>query len=153
LERIPWLPLYRVRGQGAYIGEGSPDRRVVSQRDVLANLAYKLCRPEVNVRAWLSSWSCGHVAAWCLLCRSWWHFRHGDDAPAVLCDMVSVVVFVIVSWFPEASYRSWWPPQVGYRLVVLRSAMPRSLSLRSWFPPAWRASKSRPSSWIPSRSG
>jgi hypothetical protein len=152
-ERMPWLSLYRVWGQGAYIGGDSLDRRVVSQRDVLTNLAYKLRRLEVHVRTWLSSWSCGHVAAWCLLCWSWWHCRHGDDAPT--------------------SYATWSPlwssssspsflgrrtgvsghPQVDYRLVVRRSGRPRSLPLQSWFPPVWRASKSRPSSWIPSHSG
>jgi hypothetical protein len=37
-----WVPLYRVRGQGIYKGKGSPDRRVMSLREVLANLACKL---------------------------------------------------------------------------------------------------------------
>jgi hypothetical protein len=30
---VPWLPLYRVRGQGKYKEEGSPDRGVVSLRE------------------------------------------------------------------------------------------------------------------------
>ena len=37
---VPWLDLYRVQGQGVYKG-GSPDRRVVSLREGLANLACK----------------------------------------------------------------------------------------------------------------
>ena len=41
---VPWLPLYRAWGQGVYKEEGSPDRRVVSLREVLANLACKLRR-------------------------------------------------------------------------------------------------------------
>ena len=107
---VPWLPLYRVRGQGVYKEGGSPDRRVVSLREVLANLACKLHRLVVHFQMWLSSRSYGHVVVWCdvvLLCRPWWHCRHGGGLPAVLCDVVSVVVFVIVSWFPGAPYRSW----------------------------------------------
>ena len=44
LRGVPWLPLYRVRGQGLYKAGGSPDRRVVSLREVLANLGCKLHR-------------------------------------------------------------------------------------------------------------
>jgi hypothetical protein len=40
---------------------------------------------------------CGVV----LLCRPWWHCRHGDGSPAVLRDVVSAVAFVITSWPPE----------------------------------------------------
>jgi hypothetical protein len=42
LERVPWLPLYRERGQGAYKAIGSPDQGVMSLREGLANLACKL---------------------------------------------------------------------------------------------------------------
>jgi hypothetical protein len=52
---VSWLPLYRVWGQGAYKGGGSLDRRVVSLREVLANLACKLRHLVVHVYAWLSS--------------------------------------------------------------------------------------------------
>jgi hypothetical protein len=107
---VSWLPLYRVRGQGVYKEEDYLDRRVVSLREVLANLACKLHRLVEHVRAWLSSWSCGHIAAWCdmvLLCPPWWYYRHGGGSPAVLCDVVLAVVFVITSWFPRVSYRSW----------------------------------------------
>ena len=100
---MPWLPLYRVQGQGMYKEEGSPDQRVVSLRESLANLACKLCHLVVHVRVWLSSWSCGHIAAWCdvvLLCQSWWHYRHGGGSLAILCTVVSTVVFIIVSGFP-----------------------------------------------------
>jgi hypothetical protein len=62
---VLWLPLYRVWGQGVYKEEGSPDRRVMSLREVLANLACKLRCPMEHVWAWLSSLSCGHVMAWC----------------------------------------------------------------------------------------
>jgi hypothetical protein len=106
----PWLPLYRVRGQGAYKDKGSPDRRVVSLREVLANLSCKLRCLVENVWAWFSSWSCGHVKAWCvmvLLCWLWQHYRHAGGLPAVLCDVVSTVVFVIFSWLSRASYGSW----------------------------------------------
>jgi hypothetical protein len=65
LERVPWLPLYRVWGQGAYKAGGSPDRRVMSLGEVLANLACKLRHLVEYVRAWLSSLPCGHVAAGC----------------------------------------------------------------------------------------
>jgi hypothetical protein len=71
--RVSWLPLYRVQGQGVYKEEGSPDRRVVSLREVLANLAYKLCHLVEYIWMWLSSWSCGHDTTWCdmvLLCFS-----------------------------------------------------------------------------------
>ena len=59
----PWLPLYRVRGQGSLQRGGSPDRRVESLKEVIANLACKLRRLLMLALAWLSSWSCGHVAA------------------------------------------------------------------------------------------
>jgi hypothetical protein len=58
----PWLSLYKVRGHGLLQREGSPDRGVKSLREVLDNLACKLCRLLVFVGAWLLSWSCGHVA-------------------------------------------------------------------------------------------
>ena len=61
----PRLPLYRVRGQGVYKEGGSPDRRVVSLREVLTNLACKLRCLVEYVWTWLSSWSCGLVVAWC----------------------------------------------------------------------------------------
>ena len=32
-ERVPWLPLYRVRGQVKYKEGGSPDRGIVSPRE------------------------------------------------------------------------------------------------------------------------
>jgi hypothetical protein len=57
----PWLPLYRVRGQGLLQREGSPDRGVESPREVLTNLDYKLHHLLVFVRVWLSSWSYGHI--------------------------------------------------------------------------------------------
>ena len=107
---VPWLLLYRVQGQGLYKAVGSPDRWVVSLREVLANLAYKLRRFVVHVRAWLLSRSYGHVEVGCgvvLLCRPWQHCWHGGVSPAILCDVVSAIVFVITSWFPRASYRSW----------------------------------------------
>jgi len=59
----PWPPLYRVWGQGSLQRESSPDRRIESLREVLANLDCKLRRLLVSVRAWPSSWSCVHVAA------------------------------------------------------------------------------------------
>jgi hypothetical protein len=79
LRWVPLLPLYRVWGQGTYKGGGSPDQRVVSLREVLANLACKLHHLVVHVRAWLLSRSYGHVVAWCgvvLLCQPWRHYRH-----------------------------------------------------------------------------
>ena len=60
---VPWLSLYRVRGQGLIQRGGSPDRRVMSLREVLTNLACKLRHLLVFVQAWPSSWSCGHVVA------------------------------------------------------------------------------------------
>jgi hypothetical protein len=42
LRWVPWLPLYRVWGQGLIQIIGSPDRRVESLREVLRKLAYKL---------------------------------------------------------------------------------------------------------------
>jgi hypothetical protein len=96
---VPWMPLYRVRGQGTYKG-GSPDRRVVCLREVLANLACRLCRLVEHIWVWLSSWSCGHVAAWCdmvLLCHPWWHYGCDGGSSAILCNVVLAVVFIIAS--------------------------------------------------------
>ena len=42
LRWMPWLPLYRVRGQGLIQRGGSPDRMIVSLREILTNLACKL---------------------------------------------------------------------------------------------------------------
>ena len=73
----PWLPLYKVWGLGSLQRGGSPDQRVESLREVLANLAYKLRRLLMLARVWLSSWSCGHVAAGSdvvLLCWPWQHY-------------------------------------------------------------------------------
>ena len=55
LRWVPWLTLYRVRGQDVYKEEDSPDRRVMSLREVLTNLACKLCHLVEYVWAWLSS--------------------------------------------------------------------------------------------------
>jgi len=80
-----------------YKEEGSPNRRIVSLRESLANLACKLRHLAVPVWAWLSSWSCGHIVAWCdmvLLYWAWQHCRHGSGLPAILCNVVSVVVFI-----------------------------------------------------------
>ena len=52
---MPWLPLYRAWGQSVYKEEGSPDRRVMSLREGLVNLACKLRCLVVHVWAWLSS--------------------------------------------------------------------------------------------------
>ena len=65
---VPWLPLYRVWGQGLYKAVGSLDQRVMSLREGLANLACKLRCLVEHIQVWLSSWSCGHIAhgvAWC----------------------------------------------------------------------------------------
>jgi hypothetical protein len=35
------------------------------------------------------------------LCRLWWHYRHDGGSPAVLYDVVSIMVFIIASWFPR----------------------------------------------------
>ena len=45
----PWLPLYRVRGQGLLQRGGSLDRGVESLREVLTNLACKLRHLLVSV--------------------------------------------------------------------------------------------------------
>jgi hypothetical protein len=42
LRWVPWLPLYRVRGQGLIQRIGSPDRRVERLREVQPKLAYKI---------------------------------------------------------------------------------------------------------------
>jgi hypothetical protein len=89
---VPWLPLYRVRGQGLYREEGSPNRRVVSLREVLANFGLQAMP------------SCGARPGVVVIMVLWRHCRHGGGSPAVLCDVVFAVVFVIASWFPGASY-------------------------------------------------
>jgi hypothetical protein len=71
---VPWLPLYRIRGQGIYKAVGSPDRRIMSLREGLANLACKLCCLEVHVRAW-----CRHALVATL--RMVWH---GATMPAMV---------------------------------------------------------------------
>jgi hypothetical protein len=106
-EMMPWIPLYRIRGQDSLQRGGSSDRRVKSLREVLANLACKLCRLLMLALAWLSSWSCGHVTVGSdvvLLCWPWRHCSHDDGSLAVLCNVASVMVFAIVSRFPGASY-------------------------------------------------
>jgi hypothetical protein len=100
MERMPRLSLYRVRDQSMYKEEGSPNREVVSLREGLDNLACKLHCLVKYVWTWLSLWSCAHVAVRCgvvLLCRSWRHYRHDGGSPVVLCDVVSVMAFVIAS--------------------------------------------------------
>jgi hypothetical protein len=107
---------------------------------VLSNLACKLRHLVEHVWAWLLSKSCGHVMAWCdvvLLCRPWWHYRHGGASPSVLCDVVLVVVFIIASWFPRASYRSWllspghrspcWFEELRTMILILRITAPSGL--------------------------
>jgi len=82
---------------------GSPNRRVESLREGLANLACKLCRFLVHVRSWLLSWSSGHIAAGCdmvVLCWPWWYYSLVGGSSTVLCNAMSIVAFVIVSWFP-----------------------------------------------------
>jgi hypothetical protein len=86
--------------EGVYKEEGSPDQRVMSLREFLANLACKLCHFVEHIWAWLLSGSYGFVAAWCdvvLLCWPWRHCRHGGDSLVILCDVVLVVVFIIAS--------------------------------------------------------
>ena len=83
-------------GPGFVQSGGSPDRRAVSLREVLANLACKLR----HLVVWMLSWSYGDAAArygMVLLCRSWRHYRHDGSLLAVLCDVISAVVLVIVS--------------------------------------------------------
>jgi hypothetical protein len=128
---VPWLPLYRVWGQVLIQRGGSPDRRVVSLREVLANLACKLRRLLVLVWAWLSSRSCGHIMTRCdkaLLCRPWRHCRHGGGSLVVVCNAASVMALVAISWFPGASHGSWWPPWVVDLLIAScsRGPWPRS---------------------------
>ena len=101
-----------------YKSGGSPDQRVESLREGLANLACKLRRLPVHVRSWLSSWSSSHVAVGCdvvLLCRLWRHCSLDGGSSAVLCNAVSVMAFVIVSWFPVVSYLKASRPLVGFR--------------------------------------
>jgi hypothetical protein len=103
----PRLPLYRVQGQGLLQRGGSPNRGVESLREVLTNLAYKLCHLLVFIGAWLSSRSCGYVtkgADVVLLCWLWQHSSHSDGSSTVLCNAASVVVFAVISRFPRASY-------------------------------------------------
>jgi hypothetical protein len=86
---------------------GSPDRGVESPRKVLANLACKLRRLLVFIRAWLSLWSCGHIVAGAnvvQLCYPWQHCSHGNGSSAVLCNVASIVVFAVVSRFLGTSY-------------------------------------------------
>jgi hypothetical protein len=152
----PWLPLYRVRGQGAYKDKGSPDRRVVSLREVLANLSCKLRCLVEHVWAWFSSWSCGHVKAWCgmvLLCWLW------NTIGTLVVRQPSYVTWFSL-WSSSSSpgflgrrMEVGSCPQVVGCLVGWRSLEPRSRSLGSWLSPVWMASKSRLSSWIPSCSG
>jgi hypothetical protein len=126
----PWLPLYRVWGQGLLQREGSLDREVESPREVLANLACKLRLLLVFAKAWLSSWSCGHVAPGAdmvLLCWPWQHCSHSDGSSAVLSNTTPIVVFAVVSRFPRVSY-PWWVATLGHRslglLVGMRAATP-----------------------------
>jgi hypothetical protein len=65
LEMGALTALIKSSGQGAYKGGGSPNRRVMSLREALANLVCKLRRLVGYIQVWLSSKSCGHVAAWC----------------------------------------------------------------------------------------
>ena len=48
---VPWLPLYRVRGLALLQRGGSPNRRVMSLREFLTNLACKLHHLLVSIRA------------------------------------------------------------------------------------------------------
>jgi hypothetical protein len=118
------------RGQGSLQRGGSPDRGVERPGEVITNLACKLRRLLVFVGAWLSSWSCGHVATGVdvlLLCWPWQHCSHGDGSSAVLCNAASVMVFAVISRFSGASY-SQWVAALGRcspgRLVGLRIMTP-----------------------------
>ena len=107
VNRVALAVLIKSLGPGLIQRGGSPDRRVVGLREVLANLACKLRCLLVHVRSWLSSWPSGCVATGCdvvLLCQSWWHYSLDGGSLAVLCNTVSVMVFIIVSWFLGASY-------------------------------------------------
>ena len=98
-------------GPGLVTKRRFPHRRVESLREVLANLAYKLRRLLMLARAWLSSWSYGHVVAGSdvvLLCWSWQHYSHGDSSSAVLCNVASIMVFAVVSRFPGALFAWSW---------------------------------------------
>jgi hypothetical protein len=55
LDGCPGYPYIEFRARACYKEEGSPNRRVMSLREDLANLACKLCRLVVHVWAWLSS--------------------------------------------------------------------------------------------------
>jgi hypothetical protein len=131
---VPCLPLYRVRGQGVYKAIGSPDRGVESLREGLPNLACKLRHLVGHVQAWLLSWSCGHVAAWC------YYAGRGGTVGMMVVRQPSCA-----TWSPPWSSSSspgflgrctrvGGRPQVVDHLVVLKSGGPQSLSLGSWFP-------------------
>ena len=123
----PWLPLYRVWGQGLIQRGCSPDRRVVSLREVLADLACKLRRLLMLVRMWLSSWSCGHVVAgsdMVLLCWPWLHYSHSDSSSVVLCNMASFMVFVVVSRLRPLS---WIPSRSGWDHMHVMSVRIRTV--------------------------
>jgi hypothetical protein len=73
-------------------------------------LACKLRHLLVFVGAWIASWSCGHVTTGAdvvLLCWLWQHCSHGDGLSTIPCNVTSVMVFTVVSRFPEASYPQW----------------------------------------------
>jgi hypothetical protein len=92
----------------------------MSLREVLANLVYKLRRLVEHVWAWLSSWSYGHIVAWCdvvLLCQPWRHCRHSGGSPAILYDMVFFIAPGFLRRHTGVGSRHW----VVDRLVGLRS--------------------------------
>ena len=39
-----------------------------------------------------------------LLCWLWHYYSHGDSLLAVMCNVVSVMVFAVVSRFPRVLY-------------------------------------------------
>jgi hypothetical protein len=107
LDRSHGCPCIEFGAKAHYKEEVPPDRRVESLREVLANLACKLQRLLMLAGACLPSRSCGHVAAGSnavLLCWPWQHYSRGDSSSVVLCNAVSIVVFVVVSRFLRASY-------------------------------------------------
>jgi hypothetical protein len=72
--------------------------------------------------------SCAHIVVWCgvvLLCWSWWHCRHDGGSPAVPCDVVSIVAFIIASYSPRAAV-----PE----LVAAPRSLMAWLVLGSWWP-------------------